>query len=60
LKAIWVLRIAGPILPIGRGANEEGWKLERDAIRLNRHRALVSCLRMISSENRFALFRIML
>ncbi|NEU99465.1 hypothetical protein [Bradyrhizobium uaiense] len=27
---------------------------------LNRHRALVPCLSMIFSENRFALFRIML
>jgi hypothetical protein len=27
---------------------------------LNRHRALVSCLSMIVSENRYTLFRIML
>jgi hypothetical protein len=33
---------------------------ERDEIRLNRHRALESCLSMIFSENRFTLFRIML
>jgi hypothetical protein len=33
--------------------------LERDEIRLNRHRALGSCLRMIFSENRCTLFRIM-
>ncbi|MGY4427467.1 DNA polymerase-4 [Bradyrhizobium sp. JR6.1] len=34
--------------------------LKRDEIRLNRHRALASYLRMIFSENRFALFRIIL
>src|SRR5271168_1971126 len=34
--------------------------LKRDEIKLNRHRALDSCLRMIFSENRFTLFRIML
>jgi hypothetical protein len=34
--------------------------LKRDEIGLNRHRALAPCLRMIFSENRFALFRIML
>jgi hypothetical protein len=34
--------------------------LMRDGIWLNRHRALASCLRMIFSENRFTLFRIML
>ena len=34
--------------------------LQRDEIRLNRHRALDSCLSMIFSENRFALFRIMI
>ena len=33
--------------------------LERDGIRFNRHRALDSCLRMIFSENRCTLFRIM-
>ncbi|MGK0247104.1 MAG: hypothetical protein ACI9HH_005777, partial [Pseudomonadota bacterium] len=32
----------------------------RDDIWLNRHRALALCLSMIFSENRFALFRIML
>jgi hypothetical protein len=37
-----------------------GNRLKRDEIRLNRHRALDSCLSMIFSENRFALFRIML
>jgi hypothetical protein len=35
-------------------------RLERDGIRLNRHRAPDSSLSMIFSENRFALFRIML
>jgi hypothetical protein len=35
-------------------------RLERDGIRLNRHRALDSGLSMIFSENRFTLFRIML
>jgi len=34
--------------------------LKRDEIRMNRHRALGCCLSMIFSENRFALFRIML
>ncbi|MVT50419.1 hypothetical protein GPL17_07920 [Bradyrhizobium yuanmingense] len=34
--------------------------LKRDAIRMNRHRALGCCLSMIFSENRFTLFRIML
>jgi hypothetical protein len=34
--------------------------LKRDGIGLNRHRALGCCLSMIFSENRFALFRIML
>jgi hypothetical protein len=34
--------------------------LKRDEIRMNRHRALGSCLSMIFSENRVALFRIML
>ncbi|WP_271508173.1 hypothetical protein [Bradyrhizobium sp. CCBAU 11357] len=34
--------------------------LKRDAIGMNRHRALAYCLSMIFSENRFALFRIML
>ncbi|VIO80983.1 hypothetical protein CI41S_76310 [Bradyrhizobium ivorense] len=34
--------------------------LKRDEIWLNYHRALVLCLSMIFSENRFALFRIML
>ncbi|PPQ20284.1 hypothetical protein CV770_05870 [Bradyrhizobium sp. AC87j1] len=34
--------------------------LKRDAIRMNRHRALGCCLSMIFSENRCALFRIML
>jgi len=33
---------------------------KRDAIRMNRHRALGYCLSMILSENRYALFRIML
>ncbi|PPQ19109.1 hypothetical protein CV770_12430 [Bradyrhizobium sp. AC87j1] len=35
-------------------------RLKRDAIRMNRHRALGCCLSMIFSENRRALFRIML
>ncbi|MFW1442942.1 hypothetical protein ACEV7Z_23410, partial [Vibrio parahaemolyticus] len=35
-------------------------RLKRDDIGLNRHRALDSCLSMIFSENRYALFRIML
>ncbi|TFV42651.1 hypothetical protein E4K66_01255 [Bradyrhizobium frederickii] len=34
--------------------------LKRDAIRMNHHRALGCCLSMIFSENRCALFRIML
>jgi len=34
--------------------------LKRDEIWLNRHRALILCLSMIFSENRFTLFRIML
>jgi hypothetical protein len=33
--------------------------LARDEIRMNHHRALDSCLRMIFSENRCTLFRIM-
>jgi hypothetical protein len=33
--------------------------LERDEIKMNRHRALDSYLRMIFSENRFTLFQIM-
>ena len=33
--------------------------LTRDEIRTNRYRALASCLRMIFSENRCTLFRIM-
>ncbi|TFV39438.1 hypothetical protein E4K66_13650 [Bradyrhizobium frederickii] len=36
------------------------WRLKRDAIRINRHRALGCCLSMIFPENRCALFRIML
>src|SRR5216683_1941681 len=36
------------------------FRLERDGIRLNRHRALGFCLSMIFSENRYTLFRIML
>jgi hypothetical protein len=35
-------------------------RLKRDEIWMNRHRALVFCLSMISSENRYPLFRIML
>ncbi|TGN85515.1 hypothetical protein EOW77_0019380 [Bradyrhizobium yuanmingense] len=35
-------------------------RLKRDAIRVNRHRALGYCLSMIFSENRYTLFRIML
>jgi hypothetical protein len=34
--------------------------LERDDLSSNRHPALVYCLSMIFSENRFPLFRIML
>ncbi|MVT74741.1 hypothetical protein GPL20_17145 [Bradyrhizobium cajani] len=37
-----------------------GLPLKRDEIRMNRHRALGCCLSMIFSENRCALFRIML
>jgi hypothetical protein len=33
--------------------------LKRGDLRMNRHRALDLCLRMIFSENRFTLFRIM-
>jgi hypothetical protein len=40
--------------------NCEQQALKRDEIKLNRHRALASCLSMIFSENRFTLFRIML
>jgi hypothetical protein len=36
-----------------------GLALKPDEIRMNRHRVLASCLGMIFSENRFALFRIM-
>ncbi|WP_210380252.1 hypothetical protein, partial [Borreliella burgdorferi] len=43
-----------------RQAQDGGERLKRDEISLNRHRALDSCLGMIFSENRFALFRIML
>jgi hypothetical protein len=39
---------------------DAGWDLKRDAIRIDRHRALGCCLSMIFSENRCALFRIML
>jgi hypothetical protein len=35
-------------------------RLKRDEIGMNRHRASGCCLSMILSENRFALFRIML
>jgi hypothetical protein len=35
-------------------------RLKRDEIGMNRHRALAHYLRMIFSENRFTLFRIML
>ncbi|TFV35006.1 hypothetical protein E4K66_29425 [Bradyrhizobium frederickii] len=35
-------------------------RLKRDAIRMDRHRALGCCSSMIFSENRCALFRIML
>ena len=37
-----------------------GERLRRDANRMNGHRALGRCLSMIFSENRCALFRIML
>jgi hypothetical protein len=37
-----------------------GAALKRDEIGMNRHRALGCCLSMIFSENRCALFRIML
>jgi len=40
-------------------AYQIGSSLERDELRTSRHRALDSCLRMIFSENRCALFRIM-
>jgi hypothetical protein len=33
--------------------------LKRDDLRMNRHRALAHCSRMIFSENRFTFFRIM-
>jgi hypothetical protein len=33
--------------------------LKRGDLRMNHHRALALCLRMIFSENRFTLFRIM-
>jgi hypothetical protein len=33
--------------------------LKRNDLRMNRHRALALCLRMIFSDNRFTLFRIM-
>jgi hypothetical protein len=35
-------------------------RLKRDDFASNRHRALACCLRMIFSENRYTLFRIML
>jgi hypothetical protein len=34
-------------------------RLEHDELRTNHHRALAFCLRMIFSENRYTLFRIM-
>jgi len=49
------LKLAGIALwPIGDRSG-----LKRDGFRSNRHRALVYCLRMIFSENRYTLFRIM-
>ena len=36
-----------------------GLDLDRDEISMNRHPALVLCLSMIFSENRYTLFRIM-
>jgi hypothetical protein len=35
-------------------------RLERDDFKMNGHRALIYCLSMIFSENRYPLFRIML
>jgi hypothetical protein len=61
-------RRSGPIIPIARQSRHcvrdflarAPARLERDGIRLNRHRALDSYLSMIFSENRHPLFRIML
>jgi hypothetical protein len=44
----------------GRSEEEGARWLKRDEIGLNHHRALGCCLSMTFSENRFALFRIML
>jgi hypothetical protein len=41
-------------------ARDELMPPKRDEIGMNHHRALALCLSMISSENRFTLFRIML
>jgi hypothetical protein len=56
VAATMAMRVGGAVRPAGR------WRraLERDGMRLNRHRALGSCLSMVFSENRFRLFRIML
>ncbi|MDH2343892.1 hypothetical protein QCM77_22525 [Bradyrhizobium sp. SSUT18] len=43
-----------------RGQKQHTPYLKRDEMRMNHHRALGCCLSMIFSENRFALFRIML
>jgi hypothetical protein len=43
-----------------RGGFDAISQLERDELWFNRHPALAFCLRMIFSENRFPLFRIML
>ncbi|MDI3566220.1 hypothetical protein [Bradyrhizobium sp. Arg816] len=45
---------------VGDQADKLAMRLKRDEIEMNRHRALGCCLSMIFSENRYALFRIML
>jgi hypothetical protein len=45
---------------IGIGFTDRAACLKRDAIRMKHHRALAYCLSMIFSENRRALFRILL
>jgi hypothetical protein len=45
---------------IGVGRTHKSRELERDEIEFDHHRALGFCLRMIFSENRYPLFRIML
>jgi len=46
-------------MPIPTPADRDLATLKRDELSLNHHRALALCLRMIFSENRCTLFRIM-